>query len=483
MPIKVTCDASPTGLGAVLFHVFPGGEQRPVAYASRALTRAERNYSQLDREALGLVFGVKEFHQYIYGRHFILETDHKPLTYIFGSKKGLPQMAASRVQRWVVFLAGYDFEIKYIMGKDNGPADALSRVIESFRTENWENEQETYSYLNFVCDDVKTLDRDEIREATARDPLLIKVHDLLLNGWPTKVGEGLQPFKNKELELTLERGCILWGHRIVIPYALRERILSELHLAHMGVVKMKALTRSYVWWPRIDNDIENVAKSCDACLQSGPNPPKAELHVWQWPEAPNQRIHVDFCGPIDGHMYIIITDAYSKWIDVKELSNITAPTTIAVLREYFATWGLQCVLVSDNGPTFTSESFRIFLKENCVRHVRTAPYHPASNGAAENAVRTFKDKFKLLCKEMPRQEAIIRYLFVYRTTPHCTTNCIPAELQTGRRLRTRLSALDGDTRYRVQLNQNKQKLYFKDNRQAVFGENDLVIAKDYSTNQ
>lgn len=481
-PIKVTCDASPFGLGAVLFHVFPGGEQRPVAYASRALTRAERNYSQLDREALGLVFGVKEFHQYIYGRHFILETDHKPLTYIFGSKKGLPQMAASRVQRWAVFLAGYDFEINYLQGKDNGPADALSRVIEHARADQAQNERETYSYLNFICDDVKTIDRNEIREATARDPILTKVRDYLLKGWPVQVEEGLQSFKSKELELTLESGCILWGHRLVIPSICRERILSELHSAHMGVVKMKTLARSYVWWPRIDHDIENLAKSCDACLKDGPNPPKAELHVWQWPEGPNERIHVDFCGPINGHMYLVITDAYSKWLDVRELPNITTPTTIGVLREYFDTWGLPCVLVSDNGPTFTSEDFSIFLKENCVQHVRTAPYHPASNGAAENAVRTFKDKFKLLCQNMTRQVALTKYLFAYRTTPHCTTNCTPAELQMGRKLRTRLSALHAHTRFRVKLNQNKQKLYFKGNRRAEFGENDLVIAKDYSTN-
>ena len=99
IPIKVTCDASPTGLEAVLFHIFSKGVQKPVAYASSILTSAESNYSQLEKEALALVIGVKKFHQYVYGRNFELETDHKPLTSILGSKKGLPQMAASRVQR------------------------------------------------------------------------------------------------------------------------------------------------------------------------------------------------------------------------------------------------------------------------------------------------------------------------------------------------------------------------------------------------
>ena len=128
LPIKMTCDALPKRLGAVLSHVYSNGVVKPIAFASRSLSKAEQAYSQLDREALGLIFGVKAFHQYIYGRSFVLETDHRPLTYIFGDKRGLPQMAASRVQRWAVFLAGYDYEIKHIRGVDNTQADSLSRI-------------------------------------------------------------------------------------------------------------------------------------------------------------------------------------------------------------------------------------------------------------------------------------------------------------------------------------------------------------------
>lgn len=125
LPLKINCDASPTGIGAILAHQCLNGEVRPIAYASRALTVAEKNYSQLDKEALALVYAIKYFHQYVYGRKFILETDHKPLIYIFGPKKGIPQMAASRVQRWAVFLATYDFDIRHIRGKNNAAADSL----------------------------------------------------------------------------------------------------------------------------------------------------------------------------------------------------------------------------------------------------------------------------------------------------------------------------------------------------------------------
>ena len=197
----------------------------------------------------------------------------------------------------------------------------------------------------------------------------------------------------------------------------------------MGVVKMKSLVRSHVWWPRIDRDIENKVKSCDLCLENSSDLPRALLHPWPWPEKPNQRLHLDFCGPVNSFMYLIIIGAHSKWIDVKEMRNITESSTIAVLKEYFGVWRLPESIVSDNGPTFTSTAFAEFLKFNGIQHYRTAPYHPASNGAAENAVRTFKSKFKLLTQRMSRQDAVVKFLFVYRTTPHCTTGYTPAKLQ------------------------------------------------------
>lgn len=482
VPIKVTCYASPKGIGAVLSHVYSNGDERPIAFASRVLTKAERNYSQLDREALGLVFGVKAFHQIIYGRKFVLETDHKPLTFIFGPKNGLPLMAASRVQRWAVFLTAYDFEIKHIKGSDNGPADSLSRnLITDFKNSVKENDTEEYTYLNYVIDDVEIIDCNKIREETVSDPILSQVYDYVCNGWPTKIHDAMQAYKLRQNELTIEQGCLMWGHKVVIPSKFRADLLEELHSSHMGIVKMKALARSYFWWPGLDKEIENLAKSCNLCLGSADSPPKSVLHVWQWPEGPNKRLHADFCGPINGFMYLIITDAYSKWVGIKEMTDITVENTIKMLREYFCVWGLPESLVTDNGPTFTSETFQEFLRENCVKHHRTAPYHPASNGAAENAVRTFKNKFKLLVKsKMQRQEALCKYLFSYRTTPHCTTGCTPAELQLGRKLRTRLNVIQPSLRDKVEFKQSRQQEYFRGNRKADFDKGDEVMLRSYS---
>lgn len=225
-----------------------------------------------------MIFAVRHFHQYVYGHRFILETDHKPLMYIFGAKKGIPQMAASRVQRWAVTLAAYNFEIRYIQGKDNAVADSLSRMLSSVVPRAKENTAgDDYSYLNFVTDDILSLSSHEIKIETAKDPTLKLIKNYIENGWPNVVPSEASVYKKLDLQLTVERGCIMWGHRIVIPQSLRKRILQELHSVHLGIVKMKCLARSYVWWPNLDSEIETVAKSCSLCTEHADNPPKMVL--------------------------------------------------------------------------------------------------------------------------------------------------------------------------------------------------------------
>ena len=126
LPVKLVCDASPYGLGAVMSYVMPDNTERPIAYASRTLSSAERNYSQIDKEALALVWGVKKFNNYLCGRKFTLVTDHQPLTSIFHPTKSVPATTASRMVRCAVFLASFDYEIEYKSSTKHCNADGLS---------------------------------------------------------------------------------------------------------------------------------------------------------------------------------------------------------------------------------------------------------------------------------------------------------------------------------------------------------------------
>ncbi|XP_043288456.1 uncharacterized protein K02A2.6-like [Venturia canescens] len=185
---------------------------------------------------------------------------------------GYPQMAATRVQRWAVFLSAYHFEIKHVKGIDNSRADSLSRIPLPIDESKFK-ENEDYTYLNYVIDEVKTLDTERVARETMQDPILKRICEFVLKGWPDKMGEEFSAFYSRKLEFTIEEGCLLWGHRVVIPPSMREELLQELHVSHMGVVKMKALARSYIWWPNIDREIENVTKSCISCLKWSDNPP------------------------------------------------------------------------------------------------------------------------------------------------------------------------------------------------------------------
>lgn len=487
-PLILTCDASPVGISGILSHRFPSGEERPIGFASRSLSKAETNYSQIDREALAIVFAVKYFHQYVYGRQITLRTDNKALSLIFNEKKGLPVMSAQRLQRYAVFLAGYNYKIEHVKGIEIGNVDALSRLpIKSKDAINYEASDNLY--INAIFTEIKSLADIDLAKCVQNDKILKEVFiRVYLDKWPineSEVPEELRIYFRKRLELTIEQGCLMWGHRIIIPQSVKELILKELHNTHLGIVKMKSIARSYVYWPQIDADIEKAVKNCKECLSNRDAPPKSILHTWPWPDGPSYRIHLDFAGPLNNTMFIIICDAYSKWLYVSEMKKITSAETIKVLRQYFGTWGIPFSLITDNGTSLCSEEMEAFLKANGVTHIRTPPYHPATNGAAENAVRTFKNFLKKCKPGSDLSLNINKFLLNYNSTPHCTTNTSPAELHIGRKIFTALDRLTPSFRaknsYLKKLQSNLDN--HKGSRNIQFEENATVLVRNYGTGE
>lgn len=475
--VRLACDASQKGIGAVLMHVLDNGQERPIAYCSRILSKAEANYSMIHKEALAIYWGVNKFYQYLAGKKFELVTDHKPLLALFGEDKTLPQMAAGRLQRWSLFLANFDYTIKYLKGVENVHADALSRLPLKEEAEA-ESEQERCCQLNFV-EDSTALDLNALRVQTRKDAITGQVMNFIRYGFPSiSDNVHLTPYVNRKDELYIEEGVIMWGYRVIIPTKFQDKLLQELHSSHMGMAKMKSTARSYFWWPKLDKDIEDYIRNCKVCACNRPEPRKAPLKPWSKAGKAYERVHADFLGPFANKMMLVITDAYSKWPEVFIMNGTEADVTVRKFRECFARFGIPNSIVTDNGPQFTSKVFMEFCSQNGIRHITSPPFHPATNGAAENCVKSVKSGIgKALSdsrnKGVALETLLQRYLFSYRNAEHSTTGMTPAQLIFNYKPKTRMDLL------RHGKERSEQEKKGRKGREAQFQEDEVVYCRDY----
>lgn len=262
LPVMIAADASSTGIGAVAYHSYPNGSIKAFHHISRRLAPAERNYSQVEKEGLGIIYAVKKFHKYIFGRRFTIYTDHRPLLSIFGGIKGVPVHTANRLQRWAIILLAYDFDIKFTRTEDFGHADVLSRLIadQPRANEDVVIAQITASEEKEVLSSDLTrfhgsFNFETIARESARDPDIQRVIGFISSRWPhpskTNSREVSLFYAIKD-ELSVVNDILIFRDRTVVPACLRKRVLVILHKAHPGINRMKALARCYVYWPGID---------------------------------------------------------------------------------------------------------------------------------------------------------------------------------------------------------------------------------------
>ena len=274
-PTLVTCDVSATALGAVLCQL-QNGMEKPIAFASRALSPNEQKYSVGEREALACAWACERWHMYLYGRAFTLRTDHQALTALMFTSG--TEHRPLQLYRWVDSLQQYDFKLHFTPGRDNVVADLLSRafIIATPASQLVDMEDDLILLLHTPLQAAVSL--RELQQASAEEPLFCILRSYIRGGWPIQVPDELTQFARIKAELLCWNDtCVARGHCTVLLYALRARVLAIAHEGHPGIVRVEQHFQDLVWWPGIDHNVEVMVRDCAACLLSGktgqPAPP------------------------------------------------------------------------------------------------------------------------------------------------------------------------------------------------------------------
>ena len=421
-PLTLQTDASQLGLGAILLQ-----DERPVAYASRAMSAAEQRYAQIEKEALSIAYFLERFHQYTYGRQVIIENDHRPLEAIV--KKPLHK-APRRLQNLLLRILNYNTTVTWKPGTKVPIADLLSRAYVDSDENAEDMEVHMIEYLP-----VNQKRIDSIKTATATDDSLQKLTQVLTKGWPEskmELADELHPYFSYRDELTVQDGIIFRGERILVPKELRAEMKKKVHAGHLGINSCLRRARDLLFWPGMSSDIRQFVEGCHTCASFAAKQPKQPLIISETPDSPWSIVAADLFE-IHGRQYLVTVDYYSKFLEVDYLSSLTSQNVIAKLKSQFARHGIPLKLVTDNEPQFASADFASFSKQWCFEHTTSAPGHSQGNCAAEAAVKRAKH---VMWKAAAAREDPYLGLLHLRNTPTEDLSLSPAQRLFGRRTRT-----------------------------------------------
>ena len=425
-PTKLSVDASSKGLGAVLLQ-----DNHPIAYASRALTMCQQNYAQIEKEMLAVVFGCTRFHEYIFGMPSVeVETDHKPLEAIL--KKPLHQ-APLRLQKMIMSIQKYQINLIYRPGKQLVIADTLSRA---YLTKQPDDSTSFEFEVNVVASlPISKTKLEQFQSMTQSDSALMQLMKLTLDGWPdhkSQVPTECLPYWSFRDQISSSDGVLLKEEKLIIPKAMQPEMLKLIHCSHLGIEKCKRRARDIMYWPGMSSQIQDTVSACGTCNTYQRKNQKEALIPHSIPDRPWSKVGVDLFE-LQQKQYLVIVDYYSGFVELDLLIHTTAKQVIKHCKSQFSRHGIPDVLISDNGPQFSSHEFQQFIKQYQIDHRTSSPYHPQSNGMAEKAVQTIK---RLMKKAAHDGNDNYLALLEYRNTPWSDTLGSPVQRLMGRRTKT-----------------------------------------------
>lgn len=476
--ITVQADASQSGLGACLLQ---GG--RLVTSASRKMTQAEQNYAQVEKEMLALVYAAEKFERFIYGMPKVLfQTDHQPLVSIF--KKALHTITNNRLKKMRLKMLKYQPKVEYLPGKEMYLADLLSRDYLDSPVDDDPDMLEVVHEVTLHLAMSEEIAKD-FRAETEKDTGLKAVINYYQNGWPNDKNqiepEALQYWKIRH-ELFVEDGMVIMGDRVVVPEVLRRKVLTNLHLAHLGKEKTKARARQVVYWPWMNNDIDSMVAECRTCERNQTARPPEPLLPHEVPELPFQKVSIDLFE-FNGLPHLVIVDNLSKWLEIKKLLNKSSKAVIDALREVFSTHGIPEVIMGDNNPLNSYECHE-YARSIGSAIVTSSPYYPRSNGLAEKAVG-IAERIMLKCSETGTH--YLDGLREYNNTPLTGLKESPAQILMSRMCRTVVPTLRSNLKPKVsevrdQLIERQEQKKVEHDRKAIkkaktFNLGELVVVR------
>lgn len=470
----IQTDASDLGLGAILLQEH-GGILRPVAFASRSLTPAERNYSVTEKECLAIVFALRKFDYYVDGVAFTIETDHMALTWL----RRLSE-PSGRLARWALLLQRYDFTVRYRKGKSNAAADALSRApvrgegetLAVARVRDAEQPSilgESVNHVDVVGSAGVVFSRKELFEAQQKDPFCRKV----LDGLREPGGAAAAHMEAAGIAVGAERsgtagnavsaldsyllnsdGVLLRyiptendtseAFKVVIPRALRGALLRYFHdsciAGHASGPKTYVKLCRFATWPGMKRDVIRYARSCHVCQSVKPRggrPPGFMQPIDS--QTPWQIAACDIMGPYPttpsrNKFLLVVTDHFSKWVELFPLRKLTARVIMDKLMEVFTRFGFPEQLITDNASYFTAKVFVDSCAALGIKHKKTTTYHAQSN-PTERVNRNIKHMLVAFSERHKDWDTYLPEIgFALRSTVNRSTGYAPSSLNLGREL-------------------------------------------------